>query len=400
MHVITGRSALRLLRAIRTRSYRGREVWLPAVDPLPSADDLSETDTASAELPAEESPVTLADGDFDFDSVVAGKRVDLERFYDLGPFTVDDPLELGVFDLNKRINLKTTKSRVLSRALPEAALLRVNRNLYVASPELAVVQIAETATLMQLTQVIMELCGTYSPTPHPTADHPETAKYEIPPVTSLERISTFAVRVRAKVKARDLVKRAVAIAREGAASPAETNLALMLGLPVKQGGYGFGMPQFNARLDAPEDERPYVTQAYYQLDLYWEDCKADIEYESTAFHLDPLYGIPSSRLTSDKVQVWREGCIERGAHDRTRLRDIQTLGTRVIPVLATDLRDARSLERIARALARRKAETTGFDDAAYLAGLDTKASREAHEALFAELFSPAAEGETSYWGTL
>ena len=157
MHVITGRSALRLLRAIRTRSYRGREVWLPAVDPLPSADDLSETDTASAELPAEESPVTLADGDFDFDSVVAGKRVDLERFYDLGPFTVDDPLELGVFDLNKRINLKTTKSRVLSRALPEAALLRVNRNLYVASPELAVVQIAETATLMQLTQVIMEL---------------------------------------------------------------------------------------------------------------------------------------------------------------------------------------------------------------------------------------------------
>lgn len=382
MHIVTGRSALRLLRALRTRSYRGREVWLPTVD-LTAADALPD------DLPSDDEAGSLAESGFDFDAVVAGKKVDFERFYDLGPFTADRPLELGVFDLNKRISLKTAKSRVLSRRLPASALLRINRNLYVAAPELALVQIAETATLMQLTQVIMELCGTYSPTPHPTVDHPETAMYKIPAVTTRAAIAAFAGRVRAKVRARNLIRQALEIAREGAASPAETNLALMLGLPLERGGYGFGMPRLNAQLDVPEDELAYVGQPYYTPDLYWPDFNADIEYESTEFHLDPLYGIPSSRLSSDKVQAWRDSCIARGAHDRMRLRDIQTLGVRVIPVVANDLHDVRSLDCVARALLRQGAVAVGLDDRAYLAKLDQHDARAAREALHAELFSDA-----------
>lgn len=141
MHIVTGWSALRVLRALRMRSYRGNSVWLPAVD-LPERTAIPTKDSNEVRAPEERAgeadrmgdgrAKTLAECGFEFDSVVAGKRVDFERFYDLGPFTTDDPLELGVFDPNKRVHLKTTKCRLLSRALPQTALLRVDPDLYIA----------------------------------------------------------------------------------------------------------------------------------------------------------------------------------------------------------------------------------------------------------------------------
>ena len=399
MHVVTGWSALRVLRALRMRSYRGNSVWLPAVD-LPERTaviardglELQATKRISAKKawqPAVEHTVTLEESGFAFEGVVASKRVDFERFYDLGPFTVDDPLELGVFDPNKRVHLKTTKSRVLSRTLPQTALLRVDPDLYIAGPEFIVAQVAETATIIELVQIIMELCGSYAVMPISTAESLQMTVYEIPPVTSIVMIKELLANARVRTRARSLIKQAFAYAREGSASPAETKLALMLGLPMELGGYGLGMPVPNARLEVPEGERAYVGQDHYDLDLYWADCRADIEYESTEFHLDPLLGVSLEGLRSDEVKAWREDCIARGAHDRTRLRDIQALDVQVIPVVAADLSDVRSLDHVARALLWRKAAANGFDDVAHLASFDDYDMRTARESLHAELFADA-----------
>ena len=399
MHIVTGWSALRVLRALRMRSYRGNSVWLPAVD-LPERTAIPTKDSNEVRAPEERAgeadrmgdgrAKTLAECGFEFDSVVAGKRVDFERFYDLGPFTTDDPLELGVFDPNKRVHLKTTKCRLLSRALPQTALLRVDPDLYIAGPELIVAQVGETATLIELIQIIMELCGSYAVMPVPTADSLQMAVYEIPPVTSIAAIKELLGNARVKTRARHLIKQAFAYACEGAASPAETNLSLALGLPMDLGGYGLGMPVLNARLQTPEGERAYVGQDHYDLDLYWADCRADIEYESTEFHLDPLYGVPSAGLRSEEVKAWREDRIARGAHDRIRLRDIQTLGVQVIPVVATDLRDVRSLDHVARSLLHQKALVGCVDEETHLASLNDYDARTKRESLHGALFAGAA----------
>lgn len=364
MHILAGESALAALRAVRYR-----ELVAPFDYPAPvrcrahlpgqeaEEDDDADVAAFAARAFAEKLRVmpTLEATDFDFAAVESNARPDVWALGDIGSFTEERPLELGVFDRGKRVWRKKSHVRLLSRSLPENALVRLSPNLYTACPELVVLHMAAYKSSLQLTKLIMELCGSYTLYPNP--DVHEKAKLNVEPVTSIDRIRSYLGRVGVR-GGLDRLRLALNMAMEGSASPGETRMALMMSMPLEQGGYGFARPHLNAEVVTPEWERAHVGGETYYLDAFWQDAYADLEYESTEFHLDPLVAESlvavrqGDEHADPTVSAQRTSYIKKAEADRRRLRELQYLGVHVIPVTSFDLGDVGRMDQVARALAR------------------------------------------------
>lgn len=83
-------------------------------------------------------------------------------------------------------------------------------------------------------------------------------------------------------------KTAIRYVCDGSASPMETCLALLLGLPARYGGYGLGMPEMNAKVLIPARLGKRTTYREYHCDLYWSEQNVAIEYNSREFHVNEL----------------------------------------------------------------------------------------------------------------
>ena len=70
----------------------------------------------------------------------------------------------------------------------------------------------------------------------------------------------------------------------GSASPMETALALLAGLPRRDGGLGAPKPLLNHRIDPGRRWRSSADRGHYACDLYWPDRRVALEYDSDLFH--------------------------------------------------------------------------------------------------------------------
>lgn len=354
MHVLAGKSALKALRAIR---YRQLGIAIPEAT-LASRIVQLHDERPSNPAPhkwEEQAPArSLEESGFDFEAIEANAYVDFWRLGDLGPITADEPLELAVFDRSHRTMRKKLRTRELPRSLPEDALVQVDPSLYFVCPELIVLQMTARLDIPQLVQLIMELCGRYALAP--TESIQGRSQYQIPPVTTINRIERYASLVRARGGAKKL-QQALGLALEGSASPGETKVAMMMSFPPELGGYGFPKPMLNASVTVPESELGRVAGDRYELDAFWQDAHTDLEYESTEYHLDPLSAasLVAARdrdpNADPEAVVRRRLLIAKADADRRRLRDIQYLGIQVVPVTSFDLGDVRRMDQVAYALA-------------------------------------------------
>ena len=388
MHVLAGESALRALRAVR---FRGLAV--PVTQLTPQSQEAQLPGQEKATLPSPD-PVlprnlrTLADEGFPFQDIETNMRLELWQLSDVGAFTPERPLELAVFDRTHRTRGKKYRTRELPRTLPSGALVRVNPNLYFVCPELIVSQMAPSLSAIQLAKLIMELCGRYSLSP--AEDRRNKTKYQLEPVTSLERIKRYSNLTKVRGGAKTL-REALNYALEGSASPSETILALMMSLPQELGGYGFVKPALNASLTVPDEHIGRVGGLKYSLDAFWQDAYTDLEYESVEFHLDPLaaaslVATKDGKLDSDSsAEMWRREYIAKADADRRRLRDLQVLGIHVIPVTSFDLSNVRRLDQVAYALAKNTIgpHANGLED--WIANLDESSYRERRQYLLQSL---------------
>lgn len=150
--------------------------------------------------------------------------------------------------------------------------------MFVASPELAFVQAAASLPLAPLLLIGFEWCGSYARVPDGLAS--------APPLTTPERIARYLERlppIAGLVQARRTLTWVLA----NAASPLESALAILLTLPMAQGGYGFTAPVLNHPIEAQGSShgaRTVATKAFYKPDLYWPDHRVGLEYDSTAYH--------------------------------------------------------------------------------------------------------------------
>lgn len=133
--------------------------------------------------------------------------------------------------------------------IPRRALCRLNASTVLASPNLALCQMAaRPRDPIALLQLLWEACGTYGTPLAGPASFAETA-FDLLPLTSLRSLRAFCSR-NSHLNGAAKIARMLKYVADGSASPRETGLALLLGLPFRYGGYNLGIPIMNHEVKA------------------------------------------------------------------------------------------------------------------------------------------------------
>ena len=232
-------------------------------------------------------------------------------------------------------------------SLPEQSVESAGEGFLVSTPEFCFLQMASRLSLERLVQLGCELCGTYAQQGTGSATRREAA------LTSVGKLRAFidaALHAYGRAKA----SRALCFVLDGAASPMETVLALLLCLPYRLGGYAIEQPQLNYRVNVPNRQRKLADRGYCECDLCWPESNGVVEYDSALYHLDPerqesdarRRGTLDSRgftvLTVSRKQVMDGGAFNRLAHQvanltGTRLRYVDPEFTRAHLALREEL---------------------------------------------------------------
>lgn len=234
--------------------------------------------------------------------------------------------KLCVLTTNKeeKRNNSVIKTRVMSGATQVTAFFEPLGDLYVSSPELVFAQLSSKLPLPLLTLLGCELCGEYS-----VDASAERGFYTRRPLMSKESAEALlASLTKTGLKTRAL--QALGTVVEKTASPAESQLAVLLCSPMRTGGFGFKRPEANAPVLQDERSQRVSGRLWRSCDLYWADERVDVEYDSEAFH--------STR--------------EQRHQDSIRRNALTGSGIKVISVTPNQLRSAKEMRTVAEVLAR------------------------------------------------
>lgn len=140
--------------------------------------------------------------------------------------------------------------------------------------------------------LLWEACGTYQ-----TSLTAMESKSQVQPLTSVRSLSKF-VSANPSICGSAIVGRALKYVRDGSASLRETQLALVLGLPRRYGGYNLGLPVMNFGVEASPEARAIGGRKAYYCDLCWPEHRIDVEYQSDKEHAGEKMRIKDSRRTN------------------------------------------------------------------------------------------------------
>ncbi|MDO4808121.1 MAG: hypothetical protein Q4A07_12845 [Coriobacteriales bacterium] len=207
--------------------------------------------------------------------------VDLTRY----GITERDVLDVVVSDRGKRRDSKRIACHVSSRDLPHGAYLRLASNVYVASPELCLLQRAPQLSFAQRVMLASRFCGTYA-----LSDENSQGFVARMSITTPERLYEFVHLCR---NARGVLQalEAIACTLPNAASPMETAMAMPFYLPSERGGFALPKPTMNFGIELNELACAMAGTIQAYVDVYWEDGAVGLEYQSELFHRgDEKYG--------------------------------------------------------------------------------------------------------------
>lgn len=237
----------------------------------------------------------------------------------LARVSVRDRIDLLATDARDRRSSKRVRGHVWSQRYPKGAVADQGGGLRVCTPEFAFLQMAAKLNDFELIQLGIEMCGTYACHFLPMGC---ASSSKVRPITSLQRLKSFIQRCKG-LHGVKRCRRALRWIAKDSASPAETLLGMMLGLPMRLGGFGLGMPAFNHPVTVPGGNR-------LRCDLLWPDLHVGVEYDSREHHTG--YG---------QAQV-----------DSRRRALFQARGLTVLSVTADQISTSAKLAQVARALYR------------------------------------------------
>lgn len=243
------------------------------------------------------------------------------------------PIEITVSRQTIRQASASIHANQFGGVLPPGSVFAIDEEKCVASPELCLVQMANSLPLAKLIELGLELCGSYS---IPDRDLTESSLfsdnktvYGLPPITNVGRITSF-IEQASGISGLRLARRALDYLQNGSASPMETVLTLLLTLPYRLGGYGLPQPRLNARVKPSPITRGYKEgKAYYALDLYWHEARIAVEYDSDLHHTG------ADRINEDSM----------------RRTDLALMGINVITVTRQQVYGIADFDRVANLLA-------------------------------------------------
>lgn len=214
-------------------------------------------------------------------------EVSLVEHYGLVP--EEGPLNLVVRERADRRELRNVTCHTCSTKLPARCIYPVMvqgkklEGIFVSSPELALAQTAlvKDLSFVDRLRLAMELCGTYR-----IAD--EGTGYNCPSLTTTSDVLSFLQRapgLRGRMESISTLSHAM----DGSASPAETNIAISLSLPMRHGGSRLGKPVLNETIVLNENARAILGRDTITPDLLFKSLEGrrsrfPVEYESREFH--------------------------------------------------------------------------------------------------------------------
>lgn len=232
-------------------------------------------------------------------------------------------------------------------SLPEQSVEAAGEGFFVSVPEFCFLQMANRLSLARLIQLGCELCGTYVQRNAGPAARREA------PLTSVGKLRAF-IEAASHASGRAKALRALCFVMDGAASPMETVLMLLLCLPYRLGGYGIDRPQLNYHVNVTNRQRKLADRTHCECDLCWPGSNLAVEYDSALYHLNParqesdarrrgtLVSLGFTVLTVSRKQVMDGGAFNRLAHQIAnltgkRLRYVDPEFTRAHLVLREEL---------------------------------------------------------------
>lgn len=265
-------------------------------------------------------------------------KAKLESFRSNHPDLALDAIDVLVQPGDQR-RLPDANVHVISRALPDRSFYRLEDNLYIASPELTLFQLASKLSEAQALKLAMEMCGSYAidtstaefydmdPFSSEAEDEGITKR---PPLTSANKLSRYAARLLRPGSRAQSVKFLQWLA-DSSASPRETALCMLLCMPPRLGGYGLALPELNKRIELTPEEQIMVGAHHFDCDLYWQiKERVAVEYDSKQHHTKE----------------------EKQERDAIRRNMLQYKGVRVITATRVQVNRPNQFDRLARQIAR------------------------------------------------
>ena len=234
-------------------------------------------------------------------------------------------------------DLPGVKTHVRRAPLPERSFYRLDDDVFVASPELCLMQLASKLSEPQAVKLAMEMCGSYAIdpadssepfyTPDPLDD--DSGMCKRPPLTNTTKLRAYAERLFAS-NSRARGAHCLRYVVDGSASPRETALFMLLCMPIRFGGYGLALPELNRRIELNPPEKLLVGVSHYDCDLYWAHRRIGVEYDSRRHH----------------------SALEKQERDAIRRNMLQYKGVQVIVATRTQVNKPGEFDKLSRQIGR------------------------------------------------
>lgn len=203
----------------------------------------------------------------------------------LKPFEgiISKPINLLLQNKNSFYTYKNYKIHIYKNNLPTGSFNKISNNIYIASPELTFLQLAETLPFEKLLLLGLEMCGTYSIDNE--SEYGFVSQRE--PYTSANKINNYIKQVRLQQNCYKNIRKASLAAKtlaDNCASPQEALLYTMLASPRKYGGFGIKNIKLNKKIYLSKSGQKICGQKIIIPDLSIRTNKIAIEYDSDTFH--------------------------------------------------------------------------------------------------------------------
>lgn len=190
------------------------------------------------------------------------------------------PLDVLALGYTPRRRSWCARSHACEAAAVPGSFLHLERHLLVSSPELCFLQMARVLSFHELLRLGMELCGDYWSADN---EYGFVGHYGI---TTAARVSAYLELVPEGVRGVAKARKAARCLIDGARSPMESTVALLLATAGRHGGYGLPAPVLNRRVDLTPEAQAIGRSPYFVVDLLWPDAGYGFEYLGREFHKD------------------------------------------------------------------------------------------------------------------
>lgn len=235
--------------------------------------------------------------------------------------------ELGVLDVlvfkpqdrrcRKDVVCHLHRGGVTEGGVPYALVRHIARDVWVVSPGLCALQAAEQLEFRECVEYYYELCGRYR---LPLEAHGTYA--ECRPATSTAELRDVFDACSGSWGAKR-ARRAIGYVRDGARSPMETALMMMLVMPKSEGGLGIRDIEMDVRIPVSGYATKLTTSRCFFSDIFLRRAQLSIEYGGIVHEEASRMASDNERTNAlramgyDVIDVSRQNFFDRDAFRRT-----------------------------------------------------------------------------------